>query len=649
MKPSVHSDCIEYDSVAIADRLPGRARRVFLLGQPGVGKTTLAARLAANLSTESRPVWCLGADPGSPAFGVPGAVCLGRWQDSGWSLKRLAALCTLDAARFRLPLVFAVRTLVEEVSDGILLLDAPGVIRGVAGAELLCSLVYAADIDLVMVLLHPGSSPPLPYELHTLGIEVVYIEASEKARRPGKKTRARNRTGLWDRYLDGAKEYLLPISESYPTGTPPRNVPEAWLGKQVAFINSDRTAVMGEVTGADNESLRIRTPATHLPSGSLLIRDAGRDSEGTLSTGKPFADKLVRYIPPADLLPDAAMSGNGGVRVLVHMGTAVATLVNGVFGDPLLHLRLRHQRRSLLFDLGEGSRLSARIAHQVSDVFITHTHIDHISGFLWLLRSRIGENGVCHLYGPPGLAANIEGLIQGIHWDRIGDRGPRFEVAELHGNRLQRFNLQAGKPGCQYCGEEEVRDGVLLKEADFRVRAATLDHGTPVLAYAYEPARQINIRKERLEARKLEPGSWLNELKQHLHAGEASIRISLPDGTEETVAALADELTLITPGSKLVYATDFADTPDNRRRLSAIAQGAHTLFCEATFLERESVQAGRTGHLTTRACAEVSNEAQAQYLIPFHFSRRYEDQPWRVYQEIAAVCPQVVMPKQGHY
>jgi len=643
----VPSDHLAYDPVAIAVRLSEGAQRVLLFGEPGVGKTTLAAQLAVNLSTQSRPVWCLGADPGSPVFGIPGAVCLALWHDSDWSLQHVAALCTLDAARFRLPLVLAVRRLVEAVSDGILLLDAPGVIRGVAGAELLNSLVYAANIDLAIVLSHPRSLPPLPNELNTLGIEVMYVKASDKAKRPGKKTRALSRTKLWNHYLGGAEEYLLPIRESYPTGTPPRNAPEAWLGKQVAFINSIRTIAMGEVIAADIESLRIRMPAANLQGSSLLVRDAGRDSDGMLSTGKAFADKLVRYIPPADLLPDAAMSGNGGARVLVQMGSAAAILVNGVFGDPLLHLRLRHRRRSLLFDLGEGSRLPARIAHQVSDVFITHAHVDHVSGFFWLLRSRIGEESVCRLYGPPGLSANIEGLIQGIHWDRIGNRGPRFEITELHGSRMRRFKLQAGKAGCETHGEEEVNEGVLLDEADFRVRAATLDHGTPVLAYAYEPVKQINIRKERLKQRKLQPGPWLNQLKQHLHTGAVSIRIPLPDGTEETVATLADELTLITPGSKLVYATDFADTPDNRCELTTIAQDAHMFFCEATFLERESEQAAHTRHLTTHSCAQIANEIGARHLIPIHFSRRYEDQVWRVYQEIATVCPRVVIPKQG--
>ena len=90
---------------------PGSDRRVMLLGQPGVGKSTLARGLAVQLHAAGRSISYLSADPGSPPFGIPGAVCLGDWTPAGWSLRGLEALCTLDAGRFRLPLVSAVRAL----------------------------------------------------------------------------------------------------------------------------------------------------------------------------------------------------------------------------------------------------------------------------------------------------------------------------------------------------------------------------------------------------------------------------------------------------------------------------------------------------------------------------------------------------------
>lgn len=633
------------DPKQLARALLERERRLLLLGPPGVGKTTLAAALAGALAQSGRLVWCLEADPGTPAFGIPGALGLGEWTPQGWALRAMEAVCTLDAARFRLPLVEAAARLTRHAGAGSLLLDAPGVVRGVAGAELLESLVRAAAIDLVLVLLHEGHAPHQAHELAALSAEVAEVQAAPSARRLGKGSRDRSRTAQWDRHLHNGREHRVPLAGLHLLGTPPRHAPEAWLGRQVAFLGGGTgVATMGEVTGMEDETLQIRLPPGHTPTRVLLVRDAMRGENGLLVTGKRFAENIVRYLPPSDLVPDAMVKIPPGPRPMVQTGSAAAVLMNGVFGDPQLHLRLRHQRRSLLFDLGDGARLPARVAHQVSDIFISHAHMDHISGFLWLLRSRMGEFDPCRVYGPPGLATHLQHMTDGIHWDRIGDRGPRFEVTELHGDRVQRFALQAGRPGPRRVNDAPVPQGIVLDEPGFQVRATTLDHGIPVLAYAFEPFLQVNVRQERLRQRGLAPGPWLTELKQRIVAQQHTASISLPDGRRDTVAALAADLTLIRPGGKLVYATDFADTPDNRQRLIALADGAHTLFCEAPFLQEDAEPARLSGHLTTTACAEIANAAEVHHLIPFHFSRRYEARPGDVYAEIATLCPNVVLP-----
>ena len=56
----------------------GAARRLLLAGAPGTGKSTLAAGMARVLAGDGQACWCLGADPGTPAFGPPGALGLAR-------------------------------------------------------------------------------------------------------------------------------------------------------------------------------------------------------------------------------------------------------------------------------------------------------------------------------------------------------------------------------------------------------------------------------------------------------------------------------------------------------------------------------------------------------------------------------------------
>jgi ribonuclease BN (tRNA processing enzyme) len=620
-------------------------RRVLLFGQAGVGKSTLARALAAALYDAGRRCCCLAADPGSPRFGLPGAVCLASWEGHDWRLLGYEAVCTLDAGRFRLPLSAAVRRLAARAPEGTLLIDGPGVVRGVAGAELLEALTEAGNVDLVLALQRAGGRVPLSSELRALRAEVVPVTAAAQAARPAKRRRARERTALWDAYLQSAERITVDLARLKLLGTPPPvDVTNSWAGRQIALLAAGRVLVMGEALALQANRLQIRAPSWQGQADALLVRDALRTGEGHLNTARPFASSTLAYLPPPDVMPHQDAADSGGPRPVVRTGVVDAVLLNGVCGDPLLHLRLRHQKRSLLFDLGMPGRLSARIAHQVSDVFISHAHIDHIGGFLWLLRSRIGETTPCRLYGPPGLADNIEGMIRGIHWDRVGERGPRFEVAELKGDRLIRFQLQAGHADRLRLADQPAAGGVLLNESGFKVRAVTLDHGTPVLAFAFEPSMQISVRKDRLQAKGWAPGAWLGALKDRLLQGDRAALVELPDGTRAEAGRLGEELTLIKAGRKLVYATDLADTADNRQRLVQLAWGGHTLLCEAAFSEADAEQARRTGHLTTRACGEIANAADVGQLIPFHFSRRYTGNVAALYAEIGAVCTRLATP-----
>ena len=627
----------------IVPRLPRGGCRLLLVGAAGNGKSYLAARLAGILAGRGHPVHCVGADPGTPAFGLPGTVGLAQWYEGEWRAGALRPLCSLDAARFRLPLIEAVRRLMPDGTDGYTLVDTPGVVRGAAGAELLDAFIKVARPHRVLVLVRNSGEPPLARELAALSTEPWVVEAAPAARRPGPAARRRYRTALWDAYLGQSEVGAVDLSTVAALGTPPPlDVPGAWTGRQVALMNGARLLAMGEVESMAGTVLRVKAPPFRGTVCQLLVRDARRGTDRLLGTASRFGSEVVRWAPPSDTAPNTEARA---LRPVVRAGSVVATLVNGVFGDPLLHLRLCHRRRSLLFDLGDSARLPARLVHQVTDVFISHAHADHIGGFIWFLRSRMGDFPACRFYGPPGLAGNIEGFLRGIHWDRIGDRGPRFEVAEVHGGWLHRYRLQAGYLDAVYQGREAVEEGVLLDEAEFRVRAETLDHGgTPVLAFAFEPAMQANVRKERLASSGLPSGSWLTALTSHAAAGQTDVLLTLPDGSRAPVHQLAEILLLTEPGRKITYATDLGDTPDNRARLASLALGAHVLFCEATFLPRHAEQAARTGHLTTAACAEIAAAAGAAHLVPFHFSARYEHEPRRVYEDMVGRYSRTVVP-----
>ena len=107
---------------------------------------------------------------------------------------------------------------------------------------------------------------------------------------------------------------------------------------------------------------------------------------------------------------------------------------------------------------------------------------------------------------------------------------------------------------------------------------------------------------------------------------------------------LAEELLTATPGKRLAYATDLADSAENRKILIALAHNAHTLFLEAVFGKADVAQARLHGHLTARACGEIAAAAGVSRLVPFHLSRRYVDYPQRLFEEIEAVCGCAIQP-----
>jgi ribonuclease BN (tRNA processing enzyme) len=676
-------------------RLSGR-QRVLLFGPPGSGKSTLAAKLAALFGHHGEVCACVSGDPGSPAFGVPGAICMGRWTDNGWRCTDVEPLCSLDAGRFRLPLIQALGRLIKRAPRQLILLDGPGVVRGAAGAELLAGIAESVEVDAILALQCRAEASPLEQELRALGLPVLRVRAAAEARRPSKSVRDRRRTALWDKHLEQAVEYRIDLDRVALIGTPPPlDAPWAWNGRQVAFINGERCTAFGEALQLDRSKLRAKLCGDPQSARTLLIRDAARHANGLLSTVEPFRVS-VSVSPPPDISRSVYAHTPSEPRPVARIGAATAMLVNGVFGDPLLHIRLQHQRRSLLFDLGEPTRLPARIAHQVTDVFISHCHIDHIGGFVWLLRSRIGKLPACRIYGPPGLADNVMGFISGVHWDRVGERAPRFEVSEVHEHakrkrdsaqpevaerkrdsaqpevaerkrdsaqpevaerkrdsaqpevKIQRYRIEAGESKPEILGEECAPEGILLHDAAFKVRATTLDHRTPVLAFALEMKFDLNVRKDRLASLGLAPGTWLSLLKECIASGKRDTEIELSNGATQTAGQIADEVLILRPGPKLAYATDLADTPQNRMRLQTLADGAHTFFCEAPFCEVNAEQSARTGHLTTRACGEIATAAHVERLIPFHFSRRYQSEAERIYAEVSAACSRTIVPRQMH-
>ncbi|QXE89775.1 ribonuclease Z [Geomonas subterranea] len=309
------------------------------------------------------------------------------------------------------------------------------------------------------------------------------------------------------------------------------------------------------------------------------------------------------------------------------------TLVNPPFGDPGVYVDFQFARRALLFDLGEIHRLGPRKILRLSDVCISHTHIDHFIGFDLMLRIMLGRDMALRLFGPPGILRQVEHRLASYSWNLIQSYPTEFviTVTELHpdGSGVRaRFSSRR-----VFAREDEetlrISDGVILEEENLLLRVAFLEHSIPCLAYSFEEKLHVNFMKNHLVELGLPVGPWLSEVKRAVLRGEADdtvVTASLPDGSEGrrlTIGELKEKVLQVVPGEKIAYVTDTAFTPDNRRRIVELARGADYFFIEAVFLDVDAERARERAHLTARQAGQLAREAGAARVIPFHFSPRH--------------------------
>ena len=278
--------------------------------------------------------------------------------------------------------------------------------------------------------------------------------------------------------------------------------------------------------------------------------------------------------------------------------------------------------------------MGARKLLRISDICISHTHIDHFIGFDRLLRIMLGREKKVNLFGPPGILRQIENRLASYSWNLIGSYPTVFTltVSELHadgtGLRAQFSSRRA------FAREQEeailVRDGVILEEENVRIKVAFLEHSIPCLAYAFEEKQHVNFMKNRLDELGAPVGPWLSRLKRAVLRGEPDDTVIVTCGEDRsqpersfTLGELKRQVLEIVPGEKIAYVTDTRFTPLNRQRIVELARGADYLFIEAVFLHVDRERARDRAHLTARQAGELAREAGVVRVIPFHFSPRH--------------------------
>lgn len=131
---------------------------------------------------------------------------------------------------------------------------------------------------------------------------------------------------------------------------------------------------------------------------------------------------LASMILPAAALAETAANGPEKVIKLTFMGTGAPRPSPDRHGPSIL---VEAGSRKILIDAGPGVRQRMfeaggfALLTNVTDVFLTHLHYDHIADVadLWITGWMYGRREPLRVFGPPGTAEFVDGLKRAYRWD----------------------------------------------------------------------------------------------------------------------------------------------------------------------------------------------------------------------------------------
>lgn len=248
------------------------------------------------------------------------------------------------------------------------------------------------------------------------------------------------------------------------------------------------------------------------------------------------------------------------------------------------------RREWWLFDCGEGTQHRVLNSNyslaDLSKIFITHMHGDHVLGLPGLLASASmnGRRDPMDLTGPPELRDFVE-------------------------QSLRLTQTYIPYPLNFY----DVSEDFLWEDDRVTITAARLKHRIPAYGYRVEEKHSDGrFLVERAKALGIPAGPIYSQLKR----GET---VTLEDGRTFDGRDLCESMR---PGRCFVYCTDTTYCDAAVR----LARHADVLVHECTFLNADEARAIESTHSTAGMAGRVAREAEVAKLIVTHFSARYSEE-----------------------
>ena len=283
-----------------------------------------------------------------------------------------------------------------------------------------------------------------------------------------------------------------------------------------------------------------------------------------------------------------------------------------------LALKLTQSSEVWLFDCGEGTQhqiMKSNIkSSQITKIFITHMHGDHVYGLPGLLAT-IGLSGNStgiEIYGPSELRGFINSALNNSFCKLS---------FPLHFVEVENYALQ---------------NKTLFENNKIKVNCACLKHRIP--AYGYRVSEKdkpgiFDIKKA--ESMKIAPGPIYAELKQ-------GKKVVLADGRELNGKEFCGPPK---KGKSFVYCTDtiFSESA------VSLSKNVDLLVHESTFSGEDESMAYEKLHSTTIMAAKTALLSNAKKLIITHLSPRYTNKnaitPSDLLKEAQKVFPNTQLAK----
>jgi len=319
------------------------------------------------------------------------------------------------------------------------------------------------------------------------------------------------------------------------------------------------------------------------------------------------------------------------------------------FEDNALYVEVRpgEQIHRILFDCGQRclDALRPSTILNIDQLCFSHFHMDHISGFDSFLRMNYNrERKPVYLWGPQDALEVLHHRLRGVTWDLVKDQPGEWQISQITGEGITTHKYFTREGFAQpHPLEQRPFNGLIADQNDYTIEARIMQHRVPSLAYRISEPKQYNIDPEVLQQRNLDPGQWLETVKDLSREDDEKIEVG---ERAYSLGQLREWLLVKQEGESIAYATDLVYEESSIQSLIEMINGCDTFVCESTYADEDSELAAKHYHLTASQAAQIAAEAGVGKLILFHISKRYSQQgTQKLLEQARTIFPETYFPE----